>query len=61
MHKCYSVSSSSINENNDSVSRCWIVFCHGIVVKLTSAAEFSMAEDLAIYVYAILYFLIKFA
>ena len=31
---------------DDSVGKSWIVFCHGIVAKLTSAAEFS-AEDLA--------------
>jgi len=31
MHRCYSVSTSSIDENNDNVSR--------IVAKLTSAAE----------------------
>jgi len=39
MHKC-SVSRSSIDENNDSVS-------HGIVTKLTPVAEFSDAVDLA--------------
>ena len=39
MHKCYSVSRSSIDENNDSISRSWIIFRHGIVAKLTSAAE----------------------
>ena len=51
MHKCYSVRRSLIDENNDCVlcvSKCWIVFCHGIVAKVTSAAEFSTAEDLAI-------------
>ena len=48
MHKCYSVGRSPINENNDSVSSSCIVFCHGIVVKLTSAVEFSAAEDLAL-------------
>jgi len=37
-----------MDENNDSVSRSWIVFCHGFVAKLTSAAEFPAAEDLAI-------------
>src|SRR6218665_1668452 len=47
--KCYSVIRSSIDENNDSVSRNWIVFSYGIVVKLASVAEFSMAEDLAIF------------
>ena len=36
-----SVSRRSIDENNESVIRSWIVFCHGIVAKLTSAAEFS--------------------
>src|SRR6218665_111474 len=39
VRKC-SVSRGSIDENNDSIS-------HGIVAKLTSAAEFSDAEDLA--------------
>src|SRR6218665_3019453 len=39
MRKC-SVSRGSIDENNYSVS-------HGIVAKLTSAAEFFDAEDLA--------------
>ena len=43
MHKCYSVSRNSIDENNESVSRSWIVFRRGIVEKLTSAR----AEDLA--------------
>jgi len=43
MHKCYSASRSSIEENNESVSRSWI-----IVAKLTSAAEFFAAEELAI-------------
>jgi len=46
--KCYSVSKSAIEENNDSVSKSWIVFRHGIVVKFTSAVENSTAEDLAI-------------
>ena len=41
MRKCYSVSRSSIDENNEGVSRSWIAFHHGIVAKLTSAAEFS--------------------
>jgi len=45
--KCYSVSRSLIDESNDSVSKSWIVFSHGIVAKLTSEAEFSVAEDLA--------------
>jgi len=35
-------------ENNDSVSKSWIVFRHGIVAKLTSAMEFFAAEDLVI-------------
>src|SRR6218665_2996270 len=47
MRKCYSVSRSPIDENNDSVSKSWIVFRHGIVAKLTSAAEFFAAEYLA--------------
>ena len=47
MRKCYSVNRSPIDENNDSLSKSWIVFHHGIVAKLTSAAEFSAAEDLA--------------
>jgi len=45
--KCYSVSRSAINENNDNVSKSWIVFRHGIVAKFTSAAENSAAEELA--------------
>src|SRR6218665_2268985 len=32
--KCYSVSRSPIDENNDSVSKSWIVIRHGIVAKL---------------------------
>jgi len=48
MHKCYSVSRSSIDENNDSVSRSWIVFYHGTVSQLTSVTEYFAAEDLAI-------------
>jgi len=47
MRKCYNVSRSSFDENNDSVSRSWIVFRHVLVAKLISAAEFSVAEDLA--------------
>src|SRR6218665_2680131 len=39
---------SCIDENNDSVNRSWIVFHHGMVAKLTSAAEFSAAEDLSL-------------
>jgi len=37
-----------MDENNEGVSVSWIVFRHGIVAKLTSAVEFSTAEDLAI-------------
>ena len=48
MHKCYGVSRSSNDKNNDSVGKIWIVFRHGIVAKLTSVAEFSAAEDLAL-------------
>ena len=44
---CYSVSRSLIDENNESVSRSWIVFHHGNVAKLSSGTEFSTAEDLA--------------
>jgi len=33
MHKCYSVSRSPIDENNDTVSKIWIVYRHGIVAK----------------------------
>jgi len=47
MHKCYSVSRSPIDENNDIVSKSWIIYRHGIVAKLTSAAVFTPAEDLA--------------
>ena len=39
---------SCIDENNDSVNRSWMVFHHGMVAKLTSAAEFSAAEDLSL-------------
>jgi len=38
----------SDDENNDSVSKSWVVFRNGIVAKLTSAAKFSTAEDLAL-------------
>jgi len=48
MCKCYSLSRSLIDENNESISRSWIVFRQGIFAKLTSVAEFSTAEDLAI-------------
>ena len=37
-----------MDENNDSERKSWNVFRHGIVAKLTSAAELSVAEDLAI-------------
>jgi len=47
MHKCYSVSRSSIDENNESVSKRRNVLRHEIVTKLTSVTEFSAAEDLA--------------
>jgi len=46
---CQSVSRSCIDENNDNGSRSWIVFRHGIVAKLTSAAEFYAEEDLSFY------------
>jgi len=39
MRKCYSVR-SPIDENNDSVSKTWIIFRNEIVAKPTSAAEF---------------------
>ena len=32
---------------DDIVSKIWIVYRHGIVAKLTSAAVFTVAEDLA--------------
>ena len=41
------VGRSPIDENNDSVSEIWNVYRHGIVAKLTSAAVFTAAEDLA--------------
>jgi len=47
-HKCYSASISPIDENNDSVSKSWIVFRHRIVAKPTFAVEYSAAEDLAL-------------
>jgi len=47
MRECYSECRSSIDEN---LSRSWIVFRHEIVGKLTSAAEFSVAEDLALFI-----------
>ena len=40
MRKCYNVNRSSIDESNESVRRNWIVFRHGIVTILTSAAEY---------------------
>ena len=46
--KCNSVSRRWINEYNESVSRSWIVFRNGIAATLTSATEFSAAEDLGI-------------
>jgi len=36
-----------IDENNDIVSKGWIVSSHGIVAKVTSVAVFTAAEDLA--------------
>src|SRR6218665_403515 len=47
--KCYSVSRSQIDENNDIVSKSWIVsvYRHGIVAKPTSAAVNTAAETLA--------------
>ena len=47
MRKCYSVSRSPMDENNDIVSKRRIVCRHGIVGKLTSAVVFTAAEDLA--------------
>ena len=47
MRKSYSVSRSAIVENNDIVSKSWIVYSHGIVTNLTSAAVNTVAEDLA--------------
>jgi len=49
MRKCYNVSRSPIDENNDSLSKSKIVFRHEVVAKITSAAEFSVAEYLSIY------------
>jgi len=48
MGKCYSRSIGPIDENNDIVSKSWIVYHHEIVAKLTSAAVFAAAEDLAL-------------
>jgi len=42
MRECYSVSRSLIDENNGSVGRSWIVVHHGIVAKLSSAAEIQL-------------------
>jgi len=36
-----------MDENDDSLSKSWIVFRHEFVPKLTSSAEFCDAEDLA--------------
>jgi len=41
MRKCYSVSGSPSDENNDSVSKSWTVLRHGIATKFTPAAEYS--------------------
>jgi len=49
MRKCYNVSRSLIDENNDSLSKSMIVFRHEVVAKITFAAEFSVAEYLSIY------------
>jgi len=50
MRKCYrpSINRSSIDESkpNENARRNWIVFRHGIVAKLTSAAKFSGSEYL---------------
>jgi len=48
MRKCYSVNRSSTDESrpNESGRRNWIVFRHGILAKLTSAAEFSSSDYL---------------
>src|SRR6218665_1409611 len=48
MRKYFSASRNSIDDTNESISRSWIVFRHGIVANLTFAAEFSAAEDLGI-------------
>src|SRR6218665_877422 len=48
MKNCYSVRRSFIDDNNDSVSRSLLVFRNKMVVKLTSSAEFSSAEELAL-------------
>jgi len=50
MRKCYSEYRSSIDENSENLSRSWIVFRNKIVGKLTSEAEFSAAEDLALFI-----------
>ena len=46
-----------IDENNDIVSKGWIVYCHGISAKLTFVAVFIAAEDLAIQVWGLFRFL----
>ena len=48
LRKCYGVSRSSSDENNESVSSSWIVFRHWIVAKLTFVAKISTADALAI-------------
>jgi len=45
MGKYYSVSRSSIDENNDNASRSAIVFRNRIVGKLTSAAELTSDDQ----------------
>jgi len=45
MRKYYSCS-SSIDENNEIISRSWIVLRKLFVAKLTSATEFSTAKRL---------------
>ena len=37
-----------MDDNNDIVSKSWIVYRHGIVAKLTSAVVFTAAEDFAL-------------
>ena len=50
MRECYSECRSSIDEDSENLSRSWIVFRHEIVGKLTYEAEFSAAEDLALFI-----------
>jgi len=45
MRKCDSVSRIPIDENNDSVSKSWIVYRHAVF----TAAEDLATEDLAIF------------